>query len=211
MFHTVSYRSVPSLYLSRVAVPEWQHVTATSYLWQAGCKWCRFKQRHPRWCHSFGSTVEEMPAGLLGGLCKGREEDRDGLRNWEDTCHERVGGQHFWKGFLSCYENLPEAGPSDLPTFLYISSIERLWRMDHLKEPTSAFPLFPKQFLGLDHSAFTCFAGPVCSRLPWLLQSGYRSQQEDWLWSTGLHSCQEVCSSSAEVDVRCSFCGWSSP
>ena len=42
-----------------------------------------------------------MPAGLLGGLCKGCEEDRDGLWNWEDACHERVGGQCVWKSFLA--------------------------------------------------------------------------------------------------------------
>ena len=85
---------------SRVAVWEWQHVTATSYLWQAGCKWCHFQQRYPRWCHSFGSTIEKMPTGLLGGVCKGCKEDRDGLRNWENACHEGVGGQCVRKSFL---------------------------------------------------------------------------------------------------------------
>ena len=48
-----------------------------------------------------------MPAGLLGGLCKGRKEDRDGLRNWEDSCHEGVGGQCVWKSFLVALCHLP--------------------------------------------------------------------------------------------------------
>ena len=41
-----------------------------------------------------------MPTGLLGGLCKGCKEDRDGLRNWENTYHERVGGQCVRKSSL---------------------------------------------------------------------------------------------------------------
>ena len=41
-----------------------------------------------------------MPAGLLGGLCKGCEEDRDGLRNQENACHEGVGQQCVRKSFL---------------------------------------------------------------------------------------------------------------
>ena len=41
-----------------------------------------------------------MPTGLLGGVCKGCQEDRDGLRNWEDTCHEGVGRQCVWKSSL---------------------------------------------------------------------------------------------------------------
>ena len=41
-----------------------------------------------------------MPAGLLGGLCKGRKEDRHGLRNWENACDEGVGRQCVWKSSL---------------------------------------------------------------------------------------------------------------
>ena len=69
-------------------------------LCQAGCKWCHFQHWYPRWCHSFRSAIEEMPAGLLGGVCKGRKEDRDGVWNWQDSGHEGVGGQCLRKGFL---------------------------------------------------------------------------------------------------------------
>ena len=41
-----------------------------------------------------------MPAGLLGSLCKGCAEDRDGVWNWEDACHEGAGGQYVRKSFL---------------------------------------------------------------------------------------------------------------
>ena len=60
-----------------------------------------------------------MSAGLLRDLCKGCKEDRDGLRNWEDACHERAGGQHFWKGLLSLVKNnLPECQHSQNGVFI---------------------------------------------------------------------------------------------
>ena len=53
-----------------------------------------------------------MPTGLLRGLCKGRKEDRDGLWNWENACHEGAGRQCVRKSslVLVCVkEGLPPA------------------------------------------------------------------------------------------------------
>ena len=63
-----------------------------------------------------------MSAGLFGGLCKGCKEDRDGLWNWEDSCHEGVGGQCLWKGFLVLVYP-----PAEFVEFVSVGLLTHLW------------------------------------------------------------------------------------
>ena len=144
-----------------------------------------------------------------------------GRLRWLAEPARRVSWKSLWPtfpgGFLVIFKNkLPECqhsqngvcignqvhfaayGSTSLKPHLHFHS--KLWRR--------LFHFFPKQLLGFGHSAFACFVGPVCCRLSWFLQSGYRSQWEDRLGSKRFHSRHSVRSFAAEVEVQYNFGGW---